>query len=45
MINLRSLEYNNFEDSILIMIENGATKQELEERLNFIITVNTTEGK
>jgi hypothetical protein len=37
MINLRSLEYQNFEDSILILIDDGATTEELKERLDFII--------
>ncbi len=37
MINMVSNEYNNFENSVLILLENGATKEELEERLNSII--------
>lgn len=37
MINMASNEYNNFENSVLILLDNGATKEELEERLNSII--------
>ena len=37
MINLSSLEYQNFEDSILIMREDGASAEELLERLKSII--------
>jgi len=40
MINLVSNEYKNFENSVLILLDHGVAKEELQERLNFIFSTD-----
>lgn len=37
-INLSSLEYMNLENSILIILESGVTKEDLRSAIEFIMT-------
>jgi len=39
MINLRSSHYNNFENAALMLLENGATIDELKTQLEIIVEI------